>query len=257
MSTVEIAFGRIFFAIPVLWIFAFIDGIPEVNEGILWVYVFALPLELIALLLYIKALSISPLSLTTPFLSFTPAFLLITSPIILGEHPARIGMIGVLLIVMGAYVLNLSSIKKGFLYPFRRIIKEKGSLMMLIVAFIYSITANFGKMGVLYSSPTFFAASYFSLLGIIFFFLMVKKKELRSIIRKELMIIGVLSAIMITFHMIALKLIYVSYMISIKRSSLLFGIVFGVVLLNEKGLKEKIAGGLLMIAGMIIISFLG
>ncbi len=128
---------------------------------------------------------------------------------------------------------------------------------MLFVAFIYSITAILGKKGVLYSSPTFFAASFFSLLGIIVFLILIRNFDWNVFIRKELLIIGLLSSIMITFHMMALKLTYVSYMISIKRSSLLFGIIFGVVFLHEKGLKEKIAGGLFMIAGMLIISLLG
>jgi uncharacterized membrane protein len=67
----------------------------------------------------------------------------------------------------------------------------------------------------------------------------------------------VLSAIMITFHLMAIRLIYVSYMIAIKRSSLLFGIVFGVVFFKEKGLKKKLIGGVLMVLGILIITFRG
>ena len=241
---------------PVLWLYAVFDGIPEVDSRIVRVYLLALPLESFALLLYIRALSLSPLSLTTPFLSFTPVFLLFTSPLMLDESPSINGIYGILLIVIGAYILNLSSARHGILDPFRQIFKEKGSYMMLIVAFIYSITSNFGKMGVLYSSPSFFAASYFSLLAVVFFFVVLKKTGIRAVFKKELFVIGILSSIMISFHMAAIKLIYVSYMISIKRSSLLFGIIFGVIFYKEKGFKEKLAAGLIMILGIIIISFL-
>ncbi len=242
---------------PVLWLYALIDGIPRIDGRIARVYILALPLESIALVLYIRALSISPLSLTTPFLSFTPAFLVLTSPFMLGEFPGAYGIAGILLITAGAYMLNLSSARSGILEPFRMIFKEKGSFMMLSVAFIYSITSNFGKMGVLYSSPSFFAASYFTLLAAVFSVPVLKNSSWRAVFRKELFIIGALSSIMISFHMAAIKLIYVSYMISIKRSSLLFGIIFGVIFFKEKGFRERLAAGLIMILGMMIISFFG
>jgi len=254
MDSREIAFGRILFSTTILWIFAIIDGIPSIDYRLVWVFMFGLPLELVALLLYIRALSISPLSLTVPFLSFTPVFLLISSPIILGEHPSLKGIIGVIIIVIGVYTLNFKSMKNGFFYPFKMITNEKGSVMMLYVAIIYSITANIGKLGVIYSSPSFFAASYFTVLSILLFFLIRRKGNWRAIFRKELAIIAIFSAIMILFHMVAIKLIYVSYMIAIKRSSLLFGIIFGVIFFQEKGVKEKLLGGVLMILGILIIS---
>lgn len=217
----------------------------------------SLPLELIAVLLYVRSLRVSPLSLTVPYLSFTPAFLLITSQLMLGERPSMNGIIGIFIIVLGVYSLNLSDGKSGFFYPFRMLLREKGSIMMLMVALIYSITANFGKMGVLYSSSTFFAASYFTLLSIILSFLVIKRGTVKLLFRRELFLIGVLSAIMITFHLMAIKLVYVSYMIAIKRSSLLLGIVFGVVFFKEKGLKEKLIGGILMVIGILVITFFG
>jgi len=253
----EIAFGRIVYSVPVLWLYAVIDGIPAIDARIGWVYLLALPLETVALLLYIQALSLSPLSLTTPFLSFTPVFLVLTSPLMLGEYPSASGIIGIILIVSGAYLINVRSVRQGILYPFSRILHEKGPLLMLIVAFIYSLTSNFGKMGVLYSSPSFFAASYFSLLALVFSFPVIKRSGMKAIFAKELVLIGALSSIMISFHMAAIRLVQVSYMISIKRSSLLFGIVFGVLFLKETGLREKLVAGLVMVLGMLIISFAG
>ena len=130
ISTIEIAFGKFLFAGPILWVFVYIDGIPLLDTNLIWVYIIGLPLEFAATLLYIRAIIISPLSLTVPFLSLTPAFLLITSPILMNEYPPLKGMMGILLIVIGAYALNLDSIKHGFLAPFRMISKEKGSMMM-------------------------------------------------------------------------------------------------------------------------------
>lgn len=242
---------------PVLWLFALVDGMPPVDGRIAWVYVLAIPLETLALVLYIRALSLSPLSLTTPFLSFTPVFLMLTSPLMLGEYPSRDGIAGILLIVAGAYIINAGELRHGMLYPVRRIWREKGSFMMLIVAFIYSITSNFGKMGVLYSSPAFFAASYYSLLGLVFIVPVMKRSALKRLFSKELALIGLLSSVMISLHMAAIRLVQVSYMISVKRSSLLFGIFFGVIFFKEKGLREKLAAGIVMVLGILVLSFAG
>ncbi|MDY6935779.1 MAG: EamA family transporter [Spirochaetota bacterium] len=129
--------------------------------------------------------------------------------------------------------------------------------MMITVAFIYSITSSISKLGIIYSSPTFFAASYFTLLALILSIMLFRKYNLRKILKKELLLIGILYSIMIIFHMMAIKIIFVSYMISIKRTSLLFSIIFGVLIFQEKGLREKIIGGILMILGIMVISFWG
>lgn len=52
---------------------------------------FALPFEVIAYILYVKAIKISPLSLTVPFMSLTPLCLIIIPYIILGELISFLG----------------------------------------------------------------------------------------------------------------------------------------------------------------------
>ncbi len=256
-SALEIAFARTGLAVPVLWAFTAIEGFPPVDPRIWSVYVCAAPLELAAILLYIRAISLSPLSLTVPFLSFTPVFLLLTSPVILGEFPRPWGIAGIILIVCGAYILNAGALREGFFAPIKSLARERGPLLMLLAAFLYSITANFGKLGVLYSSVAFFPASYFSLIALVYAVMLARAGKMRAVLAPRLMLIGLLSAVMLTFHMMALRLVLVSYMIAVKRTSLLFGIVFGVLLLGEEGARARIAAGLIMVAGILAIAFLG
>jgi len=256
----SIAFGRIVYPLPVLWAYAAIDGIPghgAIDPHLLLVFGIAVPLEIIALMLYIRALKISPLSLTVPFLSLTPAFLLVTSPVIMGEKTGTAGAVGVLCITFGAYVLFMNGEKSGPLAPFRQMFREKGALMMIIVAFIYSITSNFGKMGVLYSSPSFFAASYYSALAMVIFSMNARRGFIAMVAKKELIFIGLASALMITFHMLAIRLVVVPYMISLKRSSLLISIILGGILFHEKGMAHKLAGGVIMMIGILLVAILG
>ena len=43
-----------------------------------------------------------------------------------GEFPSNQGLVGVLLIVIGAYILNIVKARKGILKPFFALVKEKG-----------------------------------------------------------------------------------------------------------------------------------
>ena len=48
-------------------------------------------------------------------------------------------------------------------------------------------------------------------------------------------------------------MILVSYMISVKRMSLLFSVIFGKVFFREEHLKERLLGSFAMLVGVILI----
>ncbi|MBW1670009.1 MAG: EamA family transporter, partial [Deltaproteobacteria bacterium] len=85
------------------------------------------PFEILALLLYMQALRVSPLSLSIPFLAFTPVFIVLTGWLVLDEKVTIGGLLGILCTITGAYVLHIKSSRKGLLEPFRAIAKEQGS----------------------------------------------------------------------------------------------------------------------------------
>jgi drug/metabolite transporter (DMT)-like permease len=258
-DTYLVALVRIGYAVPfMVFIIPFID-IPKLDSVFFIATFLVLPFDIIALLLYMKAISISPLSLTLPFLSLTPVFLIGTSYIILGESPNKTGLMGIILVVIGAYLLNVHAIKQGFLEPLRAVAKEKGSILMIIVAFIFSITATFGKMAVQHSSPIFFSVFYSILLSA-FLFLIVSfktKRVLSKIVSQPLLFffIGISMAIMMITHMKAINLVEVSYMISVKRLSLLIGVIYGAVFFKETNIKERFLGSAVMLSGVILIFY--
>jgi uncharacterized membrane protein len=58
---------------------------------------------------------------------------------------------------------------------------------------------------------------------------------------------------MIASHMIAMSLAKVAYMISVKRISLIIGGVYGYILFNEKNIRERLLGAVLMFIGFVMI----
>lgn len=217
----------------------------------------ALPLEGIAVLLYIRAIKVSPLSLTIPFLALTPVFLIATSFLMIGELPALSGIAGIMLIAIGAYLLNFNSSGKGFLAPIKAIVKEKGSIMMIAVAFIYSITSNLGKIAVLHSSSLFFAVIYTTIFSLFLLpYVIFKERKIVTVIKTRIplfLLIGFLFAVMVTAHFSAIRLVEVSYMISVKRTSLIFSVVFGRLFFKEEHIRDRLLGTIVMVIGVVLI----
>ncbi len=254
-----VAWLRLLFCLPVLVPSLFFITIPSLDITFLVAFVVALPLEILAIILYIKALRLSPLSLTLPFLSLTPLFLIIFSYLILREPVTVPGGIGILLIAMGGYILNIHTLNKGVLEPFKAILRERGSVYMIIVAFIYSFTSSLGKVAVVHSSPLFFGSTYFIIVTLFLAPLSFRFSEGRifeHIGRKGWVIIalsGITYAMMIVTHMFAINIANVAYMISIKRTSLLIGVLFGYLFFHERKTGQRFTGALMMFAGFVLI----
>jgi uncharacterized membrane protein len=160
---------------------------------------------------------------------------------------------------MGSYTLNLHEMRKGIFEPFRAITKEKGSVLMISVALIYSVTSSMGKMAIEHSSPLFFGITYFVAVTIVFapIALWLGKDELKSFISgkqfKGLLLPGLFYSVMIASHMIAISLAKVAYMISVKRISLIIGVIYGCFLFKENNIRERLIGAVLMFIGFVII----
>lgn len=257
-SVLYTSFKRLFYALIIIIPF-FIIQKPVSPKKDFWFFFFlALPLESLAVILYISAIKYSPLSLTIPFLAFTPIFLIVIPKFILGEGISFYGLLGVIFISTGGYLLNLDKINKGIFEPFFAIAKERGSRYMLIVSLIYAVTSTLGKKAILLSSPAFFGLSYFTTLTIIFFFLLKiygKNEDDKNNIYT--LMSGLTYGIMIVFHIYAISLTKVAYMISIKRLSLLFSIIWGVLFFKEENIKNHLLGGLFMFIGFVLITLMG
>jgi uncharacterized membrane protein len=248
--------SRYLFGFPLAVIILMFEGIPHVDNIFWYIFIPFIPLEVFAYFLYIKAIRKTPISLVAPLLSFTPVFLILTSFLILGELPSVYGVYGILLVVIGAYVLNISP-KIGLLGPFKSLFSEKGSIYMLTVALIFSITASLSKILVQSSSPMFASAIYLLFLSIVIFIILLiyQRKNLIYLKTnfKELLPTGFFYGLMAIFHNLAITLAIVPYMMSIKRTSSIFSVFYGHFWFNEKNMKFRIFGTCIMVLGAAII----
>ena len=247
-----------FFIVSViLFVISIIKGIPEISPSFYIAVLATVVLNILITIFYYRALKITDLSLAVPMSSFTPVFLIVTSFIILREFPSNFGIIGIILIVFGSYILNMKGSDKKFLDPIKNILTNKGVLMVLIIAFLASISTNFDKLVVTNSDAVFGSAVAYLLLAVSFFIISIYKKyEIRNIVRNNLykfFVVGLPIVFVVIFINLAYTMQIVSYVISLKRLSIIFSVLFGVLFFKEKNILRRSIGALIMLAGAIII----
>ena len=145
---------------------------------------------------------------------------------------------------------------KQFFSPFKAILKEKGARLMLVVALLFSILAPIGKKAIIHSSPAFFSYSFFIVLTFFLTVCFFNKINFKNIFQQPLtgVVAGIFLFCHIIFHGFAVSMVNVTYMISVKRFSIIFGIVYGRLFFGEKNTISRTIGASIMIVGAVLIT---
>lgn len=257
-----VAWSLAFFSALFLVPFLFFIKIPQLNPQLNPLFWMALliggSINAVTAILYIKAIKLSDLSLTVPLVALTPLFMLLTSPLIVGEYPNFFDCIGIFLIVTGSYLLNIKEKSQGYLAPFKALLHEPGPKLMLIVAFLWSITSNFDKIGVQNSSPIFWLFSLFTAMTVLLLPVLLHKtpNPSRKIMQQLplLATMGFVNALGVVFQMQALTMTLVVQVIAVKRTSVLMGVLFGHFIFKEKDIQQRLLGAAIMIVGVFFIT---
>ncbi len=257
MNKSALASGAFFTSSFFFLIASLVKGIPDIGNEFYSSVIITGSLNVIAAIFYYKAFEITDLSLAVPMLSFTPVILIFSSFIILKELPTVYGIMGIFLIVTGSYILNVTKGRTKFLDPIKNIFKNKGMIYMLIAAFMFGIAPNYDKLVVLNSNQIFGSFVVHLFIGSCFFIItLFNKVSLRKIYTKnfyKFLVIGGSFALTTFFMNMALNLQIVPYVISLKRTSILFSVVFGGWMFKEKNMIRRFVGAFIMLIGVIVI----
>jgi len=256
--------GAVLLAISIATLapFVLVEPLKPVTMELLLLLAILLPLEVLSYYLFLSAIRMSALSLTVPHLAFTPVFTVLAAWLLLGETVSVMGGSGISLVTVGAYILHQDPARRGLWAPVRALFSDSGSRRMLLVAFIWSVTSTLGKKGILAYGALPFALLL--LVGDLAIFMLIIAARVMlyrcSISLKRWMPAlflfgGLLMAASQGTHFVALDMAPVAYMISVKRLSLVFGVIFGWLIFGEHNIRRRLLGGCVMVAGVFLIYY--
>lgn len=215
--------------------------------------------SIVATRLNLEALKREELSYTAPLNAFVPVFTLILAGPFLGESPPRFGVLGVLTVVIGAYIVNIKPGRIRWYEPLERLLTSAGAQLSIAVAFCYAVNtilikfvANDG-----YSALMIFYVT--TLVGWLFLIHVpiLKRSEFKAVGKSDrLAVLGgsVSSFASGYFHILATASTFTSYATSVRRLDSLISVVLGWRYLKETNIRMKLIGSLVMTVGAVIMA---
>ena len=219
--------------------------------------VVSMAMNALANVLFMRSVQLSPLSRTVPFLSLTPVFGALAAIPLLGEVPGMAQWGGILLVVLGAILLN-SDLGASW---WRSISHEKGAPYMIAVAVLWAFSTAFDKRALAHASPAshaFLLSAGSATLLLSWIFLRGKQRELRALgsVPKRLLagLVGFAVAA-VALQMLALPWLWVAVIETLKRAVGAVGsLVFGRFVFGERVTGRKVGAVALMVAGTTLLS---
>ncbi|NOY13292.1 MAG: EamA family transporter [Deltaproteobacteria bacterium] len=199
------------------------------------------------------------LSMTYPLAQTSMLYVPFWGVLLLGESLSSVGVMGILLIVAGAYCIQLRGLSPGeILRPFSQL-GNRSVQAALLAGFIYSIGAVLDKTGV-----DAYSAYHFTYM-LVFFMLCIMSlnllrpcyrgrilKEWRQSRRLVLWSGPVMLASFLSFRF-GLQLSPVSYAIPVRQVSLLIGVLIGLFFLGESFGRIRLASAGIILVGVVFV----
>ena len=246
-----------FSLIPMLVLFFFFPLPPDIWHLswtfwwpliIIWVFIY--PIQ--TYLLY-KSLREGELSRTTPIFALLPVFNIFTSYLLLGELPTTLGTVGIVLTVIGTYLLlkgDTKEKKSGIYWPV---------IYMILSVVCMAVGSTLDKISLQAATPVFY--SFMNGLGgtIVFVILIYVYKEhgqFKEVRKKfwQFTVLGIAQAIAFVTFIIAFSLAPTSYVLAVRSGSYVLASIFAIFFFKEKFTKRKGLALVLFVVGILCLA---
>ena len=212
-------------------------------------------------MLVIKNLEISE---ALPLMILSPGFIAVFAYITIGDELTTKEVFGIILLLIGTYVLETSN-RKNIFEPFLILFKSRNHLYVITAILLFTITSILDRILVtdLKMSPFSFIAfqHLFLALNFTIIFLVVKRglkfKLIAGLKGNQIWLWIILTAVLTVGYRYsqveAIKLAPVALVLSVKRISVFFSTMIGGKIFKEKNLIRKAAATAIMVAGSIML----
>lgn len=249
------------FAVPLLGLtlVTFFGPLPRVDGMFVVGIVGSAGLNAAAHLAATRAYKDADASLVSPLLAVSPAITLLVSAFTLREILTPLPILGVALIILGAYLLNLRS-TRDFAEPLRELLHNRSLLLALFAGLLWGLTPIFEKTAIRHTFPenstaAAFAASLALALTLMPVMLWRARQPFAQIRAQAqgFLVLGLIGGIAPLMGYAAFRLGPVGYVSALFKLSAVFTLAWAYWLLRERGLPRRLPGALIMLAGAALI----
>jgi len=262
-----LAFGLRVFALP-LFVMPFILNpsllVPLNSIGtyswiaIIFVSIISSPIEV---LFFYKALQLSEVTQLVPLLSVTPILTMFFNLIIFHTYPSYIGLIGVLIIIIAVYILNITKIKEGIFEPFLHLYHDKATRYLACMMFFNSLGVVIDKLAISGTNPYYYALINYTLLSVtLAVIVLIKAKNNIEQIKtnyKTFVQLGFIVFLYTIPRNFAISGSNAGYVAAVLSSSVIFSTIIGLIFLKEKNVFVKLVSSVFAFLGISIIKLYG
>jgi drug/metabolite transporter (DMT)-like permease len=221
-----------------------------------------------------RAYELGELSVVYPLArSVGPALTLLWGVLLLGERPTGAGIGGIVLVLCGVVLIHRRP-DKALVPPgidgrrlVRSLFASPATVSACFVGLMYSLYSLIDKLGVgrlrldpaLYIYLTFTTAALLVVPWIVWRRGAASLRAEWQVNRRACVAVGGLNllAYLLVLYALSLPNTPVSYIVPLRTLSVLFGVWLGVEVLREEGRWSKMGAGLLMVAGVLLITWKG
>lgn len=207
-----------------------------------------------------QALKEGDASLVAPLFVFSPAVTLLVSLVTLGEIPTTVPLIGVGLMILGAYLLALSSWQAA-LAPLKAALHQRPLWLAITTSILWGATPVFEKTAIEHTFPENSTAAAFGALlalTLILFPIMLRRARNPFVqIRVRLggfVVLGIIGGIAPLLGYAAYSLGLVGYVTALFKMSSVFALAWAFLFLREKDVPRRLPGAVVMVVGAILIA---
>ncbi len=207
-----------------------------------------------------RSVKAAPISTVSPLKNLNSTNLALLSYVILGEQLAPTQFMGIGLMVIGAYAMEMEGHVTNFMEPINRLVKSKVVHLVLLATLLYPISAMIDKVVLTKVSIYHYliAAHFFIFLNFSFMVFWkhynIKKLELDFEHSMGMIFLSsVLAVLSRLFQAKAMSLAFVSLVIPIRRMDSLIATIIGGELFHEKHLKQRVVSAIIMVVGVLLV----
>ncbi len=261
-DTISVVWGVTLLALPLLGLFAFAltPQFPRLDGLFALGVIGSAGLNAGAHLASTKALKLADVSLVTPLLIFSPVFTVLIAAIFLGETPSPRGVLGIGLVLCGAYWLNRQGSVSGR-KPFDGFTFTPATALVLLAGLLWAITPLFEKVAIQHTQPTSprFVAFIATALLTLILTPAVLLRGTRAIgklafHRREMLCAGIIAGTAPVLGYTAYSLGLVGYVTTLFKLSTVLTLLWSYLFLREQGLRQRLPASLVMVIGAILIA---